>query len=475
MRISEHFNLNKYQPELDFVDIDFENDIPLFLDPFFLSLRNDQWSNEATRTVKNFFQTVISLIREENLESAKRLFIHLHEPNSTCLGLSKGSPRGRGVGKGNTNSIFESIIQSRAIQTGLIQDLEDNLLFVEGFGKDKLSDMTTNIIRNQLIVYTQDQCKLHEIPLRPSVSTGFYWNRRTGQWEASYQDMLVINNRQILLAPKGVVSYCTDYTPEKYYSNFVIDFIQHEHIDLNSIFVKERNNGDRYISKKIVKELNPYSKQFLREFTLHHPDILNEFKRRTWIHSLNDFDSGGLILDDVVSFQMQNLRSIPTGSENATQYHRLIIGILEIIFYPHLIYPILEREIHQGRKRIDITFDNAAETGIFHRLSNTLRIPSQYVMIECKNYSADPANPALDQLSGRFSLNRGKFGILSCRYFENFQLFMQRCRDTYQDDRGLIIPLVDEDLMTILENIRNQNFGFIDAFLSERIRSIALN
>jgi len=68
-------------------------------------------------------------------------------------------------------------------------------------------------------------------------------------------------------------------------------------------------------------------------------------------------------------------------------------------------------------------------------------VPSAYIPAECKNYSSDPANPALDQLAGRFSTKRGKFGLLICRKFDNKNLFIQRCKDTAQDGRGFIVPL----------------------------------
>lgn len=81
MTISEHFNLNKSQAELDFINIDPDNDIPLFLDPHFLSKRVDRWSIEATLTLRSFFQEIIDLIRANNFDDARLLFDHLHEPN----------------------------------------------------------------------------------------------------------------------------------------------------------------------------------------------------------------------------------------------------------------------------------------------------------------------------------------------------------------------------------------------------------
>ena len=412
MRISEIFNLNKKQAELDFIDIDINGDIPLFLDPFFLSLRNDNWSIEVTRTIRSFFQYVIQLIKSGHIGDAKRMFSYLTEPNSTCLGMSVGTPRGRGVGKGDTDDIFENLIKSRAVQTGLIQDLEDNILFVDGFGKDKLSDMTTNIIREHLIEYTLSQCKLHGIPIAQDVPTGFYWNRRTLRWEQTRTELLVISARLILLVPKGVVSFCSDYTPDNYYNHFVLNFMQNEHIQLNSALVQQRGDGTKFVTKKSLKERFPMSKDFLADFSQRHPEILAKFKQESKTTTLTNLELSAESTRDLANFLIQELKSIPTGPAEATRYHRLITGVLEFLFYPNLIYPTLEVEIHDGRKRIDITFDNAAVDGIFFRLSNAMRLPCQFIMVECKNYTSDPANPELDQLSGTLFTKQRKSRII---------------------------------------------------------------
>lgn len=474
MRISKIFNINKSQPELDFINIDISKDIPLFIDPFFLSIRKDNWSQEANRTIRSFFQQIIFFIKENKISEAKKLFNNLHEPNSTCLGLSTGMPMGRGIGTENTEDIFNSIIKSKAIQTGLIKDLEDNLLFIDGFGKDKLSDVTTNIIRMHLIKYTQAQCKLFGIPLsnRPS---GFFWNRKNLQWENIFTDMLVVEGRKIMLVPKGIVSFCNDYTPQKYFQHFVLNFLQHEHINLNSALVQERRDRTKYVTKKDLKKENPYSKEFLSEFTRRNPQILINFKNQITTLSLLDSKFEETDPKGIITYLIEELEKITPGNDDATKYHQLIKGILEIIFYPNLIYPSVECEIHQGRKRIDITFDNAASKGIFWRLSNNMKIPCQYIMIECKNYSTDPKNPELDQLSGRFSPNRGMVGFLLCRRINNINLFIDRCKDTYKDRRGLIIPFDDSDVIKLLNYAQVLDYSNIDKYISNRIRNITIS
>ncbi|MBN8861532.1 MAG: hypothetical protein J0H29_24330 [Sphingobacteriales bacterium] len=475
MRISEIFNLGKSQAELDFVDIDTNRDTPLFLDPFFLGIRKDNWSSEATLTLRSFFQRLIDLIRADENDAARHLFEFLHEPNSTCLGLSVGEPEGNGVGNEDAIKIFDNLLKSKAVQTGLLQDIEDNILFVDNFGKDKLSDMTTNIIRKHLIEYTKAQCELLGIPMTVNVPSGFYWSRQQEIWVTKHTQMLVINQKPILLVPKGVVSFCDSYTPDKYYNHFVLNFLQNEHIKINSALVQERKSGEKFVTKKDLKEDNPQSKEFLRRFTLKHPEVLEQFKSQTKTESLKNIEISDISVKQICKTLGEKLVAIPSGNADATSFHNTILGILELLFYPNLIYPVKEREIHQGRKRIDITFDNAAKDGIFYRLAENMMLPCQYLFIECKNYSSDPANPELDQLSGRFSVNRGRVGFLVCRTFADRNLFIERCRDTYKDGRGLIVPLCDQDIINMLDNHNEYNDAFIDKYLSDLIRDIAID
>ncbi|MFH0907077.1 MAG: hypothetical protein V1829_02385, partial [bacterium] len=157
---------------------------------------------------------------------------------------------------------------------------------------------------------------------------------------------------------------------------------------------------------------------------------------------------------ELIDYLITSIKKITTGGEEAGEYHKLIIGILELIFYPNLTNPVKEREINEGRKRIDITFDNAATSGFFHGIHDIHKITSRYVFIECKNYSEDPKNPEIDQLAGRFSVNSSKFGILVCRKIDKKKLFLKRCSDLWKQKNELILPITDEDIIAVLNSVK---------------------
>lgn len=431
----------------------------------------------------DFFQGVIDEIRQGDVLQAKNMLSGLREPNQTRLGLSKGeTPRGRGVGGDQATDLYNALADSTAVKTGFIKDLEECELLIEGISSDKISDISTNIIRQKLIEYTKDQCELWGIGVN-SVPSEPLWNKEDKKWVNEYVNLPVCNGRSVILVPKAIARFNIEFNHQEYYQHFVLNFLQSEHLNTNSSLVRTLKDGaKRPPFKKILKELHPPSKQFLYEFSKKNPNILKNYKES------KNYSLEEITVEDLLTYALgqveekkfdfislaSELDKIPSGDENSKKFHDHIVGILTAIFYPNLINPKKEQEIHDGRKRIDISFQNAAHDGFFFELPNTKSVPSGYVFVECKNYSSDPTNPELDQLSGRFSMNRGQFGFLVCRSFKNKQLFIQRCKDTANDGRGRIIALDDEDIKHLLDLRNKKSMRGINNFLEARYQELVV-
>ncbi|MGY0693841.1 hypothetical protein ACW2QC_13815 [Virgibacillus sp. FSP13] len=493
MKISEIFNLGVEQIQLDFIDIDTDRDYPLYLDPFLISTRNDAWSVEVDRAIKNFFSKVSGFIRNLDYEKAIELFQFMSEPKETCLGISStGTNNGRGIGKGNATEIIQEIIRSKAVETGVVQNIEDIIIFVDDIDKDKLSDMTTNIIRKHLIDYTREQCNIWGIPLKRDISLP-YWNPIEEDWDTSSQELLFINGREFLLVPKAIISYISEYNAQKYGWHFVVTNERDKQLKRKTQLVKYRKykNGkesyylpkkdiDNQIKEQISSGEFESRKDYLRKYTENKPELFDRFResRPSKVKPVSNDEmmefTGFVDIDEIVDALIINLKNIPVGTKSASEYHKFIKSILEILFNPHLNNPTMEEKLHQGRKRVDIVMNNIANSGFFNRLHDINKIFCPYVFIECKNYGKDVANPEIDQLSGRFGFNKGKFGILMCRTIKDKKLLYQRCSDTYKDDRGLIIPLDDNDIISLLESFKS-SYNDIDQTLESIKKVIIFN
>ncbi len=462
MKISSKMGLNKSVLELDFYDYTIGKDTFKFLDPYYISKQEDTFLCECRSYIRTFFNRFLFLLANKE-EEALELFSHLGEVNEICLGMSRGRPRGRGVGKNNSIAIFNAIKNSDAFKNGVAREIEDVRLFVEGVDKDKLSDMIANIIKYPLIKYTQRQCQLLGVQTEQS-ETGYYWNNQTSLWEKGYEEMLILEDKTYLLFPKNIVSSSKYYSADYYFRMFVLEYLQQKNIDEDTVLVRKRYNKDGTIAKKwvckkdIVKAITSrgerITKNWLANFSRDNPDVYRKFRAET----INRISDGVEInkdeYKDIIEKIMDELKSIPYGVDGATKYHHLISGILELVLYPQAAHPELEAEIHDGRKRIDIKFCNIAQKGFFYLLGTDYNVPCANIMIECKNYTKDIANPELDQMAGRFSANRGKFGIICCRQLNDEEKFIERERDTVKDGRGFIIHLTDADIIELLKNIK---------------------
>lgn len=175
-RFSQVFHLSNSQSQLDFIDVELTRDAPLYLDPYAIQLKSDDWSDLCIGQIRSFFTEVLNALRQGNNARATHLLSNLHEPNETRLGVSQGQPRGRAIGDEKAKSLADSIVNSRAFETGVLADVSEAELFIKYIGPDTISDLTTNVLRGQLADYTVQQCALYGIGTQPTNSLGPVWN-----------------------------------------------------------------------------------------------------------------------------------------------------------------------------------------------------------------------------------------------------------------------------------------------------------
>jgi len=475
-RVSDFFSLNRDQTTLDFVDVPIGSDIPVFLDPSRIRCMDTTWAHECGALLQNFFQRLLDLIKANKKSEGLVMLRGLSESNEFHLGFSKTFSQGSGIGREFAEVFWTELGNSKAGKTGLLKDFEDACLFIEGVGPDRISDAVCNILRGPLIKYTQDMCAYYGIPLNSGVDSGAVWNPVSHVWENDLVDLPVTPFGTLLLVPKIAVRHRFSYDYQSYYTHYLLPAMQLHEKSLNSALVYLLKDGTARVTKKSLREKYGVDKLAVAEQTLLHPNVLDNYRKavvRTSRPLTNDkfseienidiprYDS---LLDSVIR--------LPVGRAAATDYENCIESLLSALFFPSLVYPKKQEEIHDGRKRIDITYLNSAKDGFFGWLAS--HYSSSHIFIECKNYGNEVGNPEIDQIAGRFGPSRGQVGILICRSLQNEKLFAKRLKDTAQDQRGYIIYLTDSDLEKLVEEyIRNG--GMSDyTLLRDRFRALIM-
>lgn len=463
MRVSKYFKLARSQPTLDFVDVDYNKDTKLFLSPRALANLPSEWGDECVHLVQNFFGTVLECIKDGRNGEAEALLRALREPNETHLGLSRGTSRGRALGEGSAHDVWRALSYSKAAKSGLITDLEDTVLLIDGIGIDIISDMTTNIIRGPLIRYTQEIAGLYEMRLSPGVPSGPVWEPQSKSWVEGFVDLPMTPVGKLLLVPKAIVRQHLAYSLEDYYRNHLLVHLKQVELDANSALVDILKTTKARVVRRgsVEKKYGKKKSDIIRE-TLVHPKVFEDYKNSRDQRPFNALGHEMLAaaqLSEKPNFRAlySAVRSVAPGRDQAKAYEVAVESLLSALFYPALTNPSAQHRIHQGKKIIDISYTNMAADGFFRWLS--LHYPAQKVVIECKNYNEKLSNNELDQMIGRFSPSRGKVGIIVCRDLGNKETFLTRCRETAKDDNGYIMALDDDGLSDLVEyRLGSDNF-----------------
>lgn len=170
--ISTEFGLSEELiSEMGIIDTQLTSDTHLFIDPMLL-LESDhaEISVGAATSYEQRFELIVKLLMASKevgdvpWRAVEKLF-SFSEISWTCLGYSS-SVRGAGFGRELTNLALDTA--SQIVKLG-ITDIDFFMglsLFEEGIGPDRISDMTTNIILDDLIAFTLRVNQILKIPVQ---------------------------------------------------------------------------------------------------------------------------------------------------------------------------------------------------------------------------------------------------------------------------------------------------------------------
>jgi hypothetical protein len=476
VRFSEYFKLDRTQPYLDFVDIPLHTDVAVFVDPSAIKTSESTFGHECASLVQGYFESVLQRIRSGRHTDAMQLVSSLNERNEFHLGFSRKKSRGHAFGEKSAKAVWGALSKSRASISGLLQDLEDTCLLIEGIGKDMVSDAVCNIIRGPLIRYTQDMCEYYGVPLTPEIESGPVWNPDQEKWEQSLVSLpMTKHHGKVVLVPKVLVRHRLSYRFDEYYRHYLMPEMQQDEIDARTSLVELLKDGTPRVTKKKLYKKYGAGKLAVVEQTIKRPHVLEEYRKDKGKRAPPPLEHEGLAEIEGTAIPnwdklLAELAAVHVGTDDASAYENVIERILTAVFYPSLCHPKKQHSIHNGRKRIDLTYMNDARDGFFKWLAS--HYPSAYVMVECKNYGKEIGNPEVDQLSSRFSPGRGQFGILVCRSVQDRKTLTARCRDTAQDQRGYMLVLDDADIRTLVTAARDRRELHQFTLLRDRFREL---
>jgi hypothetical protein len=171
----------------------------------------------------------------------------------------------------------------------------------------------------------------------------------------------------------------------------------------------------------------------------------------------------------VPTLLIEGLSKIATGAATATKYQHLVKEIISVLFAPQELRDLrTEVDIFGGRKRLDILASNKSRAGFFYSLKVDEGVRCPTIVIECKNYDHEISNPEFDQLGSRLGRKLGMVGILAYRSTKSQKSAISRCRDFYDNENKIIIPLSDSDFIALLTMKMRREEVSIEDFLDRR-------
>ncbi|WP_213195951.1 hypothetical protein [Cloacibacterium caeni] len=291
LNIATHYGLGKDQRELDFVDVNLKNDNLLFIDPRLIEISNAPLSKKMQKNIEMFWAELIKLVRAKDTKGITRILSGMKEPNETKLGYSSNRIKGNSISKKLKPKLIDAIKNNKAVQSGILSHFADIELFIEDISSDRISDITTKIIKSNLIEFTQEQCKIHNIPMSNFHQKDIF-NRENLSWENKDVLLPYYLGVPIIFVPKEIVrlEFMANSNINCFYRFAIRNFLIY---DKDLIVDITPTGKDGELQLKDIKSKYPCSKESLSNWILKYGKLLVDYKSEILngkIRPLSDFE-----------------------------------------------------------------------------------------------------------------------------------------------------------------------------------------
>lgn len=161
MFFSEQFRIDaELIKEYGAVDISLVCDIPLFIDPMLIFNSDKPEYLALHKEIIQYFHFLYTKAKQGLSSSEINTWFNFSEVPNNWLGFSLVGNKGLALGKKYANFLYQNIefaLETHGISKG--QHIEKAMLLYEGSGKDKVSDLSVNLIKRFLCEYTENFAK----------------------------------------------------------------------------------------------------------------------------------------------------------------------------------------------------------------------------------------------------------------------------------------------------------------------------
>lgn len=267
--ISEIYSLPANVP---FLDVDVDNDNPLFTDASAIRNATCPYGLRAQSQLTGFFTGLITLRQSPSLsQRAQGLSIlqRMREPAETRLGYSAKGTNGKGFGDG-LGKVLWNALGGQLCQEKALTRIEHLPLFLPGIDRDLMSDMTTRVVMDILVDFTQDMMRQYPVLAAQTTTRALMvWDSQKFDWTYKSCQLPFAGGKQLVLVPRDWVTPRPLMHPSPFYNRYTTQAVQDEQTTVD----RDGNVVRPY--KWQIKAAHRDIKQFNSDRTLHDISVSN--------------------------------------------------------------------------------------------------------------------------------------------------------------------------------------------------------